>query len=425
MSSMPVIIDLDKRIQHSKDRQFTGILSIQAEAQTPWHLYFLAGQIVWANTKRQAKRRWHRQLLKHCPELIQQNPGSDQALTYQALAKLVMRKKFSREHFSELVAGCISEILFDIIQQGTLNFQASRKLLTHRATPRDAAKFPCIGLQHIQLWKQAQQEWQLWEQSKLIDILPNQAPVIADPKSLRERTSLAMFRALTGLVDGQQTLRDLALRVRQPLVPLTLSVLPHIRNDFIHMVDVDTLEDTPDSIGRPAPSYQIRSDADIRSQRAVIPKSQPLASPSAKISPNGPTVLYIDDSPTDSETMAQIIQAAGYRYVNIADPLQALPQLLEIKPQLIFLDLVMPVANGYELCAQIRRISAFRETPIVIVTNNDGIADRVRAKVVGASGFMGKPIKQQRVLKVLQKYTQAHRTTKINMRQHSELSPST
>ena len=102
--------------------------------------------------------------------------------------------------------------------------------------------------------------------------------------------------------------------------------------------------------------------------------------------------------------MQKIVEDLGYKYNNIQDPLQALPILLELKPQLIFLDLVMPFANGYEVCAQIRRISAFEQTPIVIVTNNDGIADRFRAKVVGASGFLGKPIQQNKVSKVVDKY---------------------
>ena len=64
----------------------------------------------------------------------------------------------------------------------------------------------------------------------------------------------------------------------------------------------------------------------------------------------------------------------------------------------------MPFASDYEVCAQIRRISAFEQTPIVIVTSNDGIADRFRAKAVGASGFLGKPIQQNKVSKVMDKY---------------------
>ncbi len=115
-------------------------------------------------------------------------------------------------------------------------------------------------------------------------------------------------------------------------------------------------------------------------------------------------VVYVDDSPTDSQAMAEIVQGAGYSYDNIAEPLKALPLLLEIRPKLIFLDLVMPWTNGYEMCAQIRRASAFKGTPIIIVTNNDGIIDRVRARLVGASGFFSKPVNEKRVLKILNKY---------------------
>lgn len=116
------------------------------------------------------------------------------------------------------------------------------------------------------------------------------------------------------------------------------------------------------------------------------------------------TVVYIDDSPADSRTMAGIIRGAGYDYDNISEPLDAIPTLLELRPKLIFLDLVMPFTNGYEVCAQIRRTSTFRKTPVIIVTNNDGIIDRVRARIVGASGFFSKPVKEQRVLKVLNKH---------------------
>ena len=119
---------------------------------------------------------------------------------------------------------------------------------------------------------------------------------------------------------------------------------------------------------------------------------------------NGSQVVYVDDSPLDSQAMAKIVEGAGYGYNNISEPLKALPLLLEIKPQLIFLDLVMPYTNGYEMCSQIRRTSVFRSTPIIIVTNNDGIIDRVRARFVGASGFFSKPVKEERVVKVLRKY---------------------
>jgi chemotaxis family two-component system response regulator PixG len=102
--------------------------------------------------------------------------------------------------------------------------------------------------------------------------------------------------------------------------------------------------------------------------------------------------------------MELILTKAGYQFLGIQDSVQVLPALLEHKPDLIFLDLVMPVANGYEVCSQIRRISLFKNTPVVILTGNDGIVDRVRAKMVGSTDFLGKPIEAERVLAVLRKY---------------------
>ena len=101
--------------------------------------------------------------------------------------------------------------------------------------------------------------------------------------------------------------------------------------------------------------------------------------------------------------MEQIPTNAGYRFVGIQDSIHALPVLIEQKPSVIFLDLVMPIANGYEVCAQIRRISQFKKTPIVILTSNDGIIDRVRAKMVGSSGFLAKPVDAGKVLAIVQK----------------------
>jgi chemotaxis family two-component system response regulator PixG len=105
--------------------------------------------------------------------------------------------------------------------------------------------------------------------------------------------------------------------------------------------------------------------------------------------------------------MSRILTQAGYRFINIQDPVKALPILLEHKPALIFLDLIMPITNGYEICGQIRRTSVFKDTPVIILTSNDGIVDRVRAKMVGSSGFLAKPIESEKVLKVLQRHLAA------------------
>ena len=66
----------------------------------------------------------------------------------------------------------------------------------------------------------------------------------------------------------------------------------------------------------------------------------------------------------------------------------------------------MPVASGYEICAQLRRISVFANTPVIILTGSDGLFDRVRAKVVGSTDFITKPVVADKVIGVIRKYIQ-------------------
>lgn len=116
------------------------------------------------------------------------------------------------------------------------------------------------------------------------------------------------------------------------------------------------------------------------------------------------SVVYVENSTLDSQTLRKIVESAGFSYANISDPLQVLSKLMDFEPQLIFLELALPIVNGYELCAQIRRIVTFKDTPIVIVTNSNRITDRMRAKIVGASDFLCKPIQAKSVLKILIKH---------------------
>jgi two-component system, chemotaxis family, response regulator PixG len=64
----------------------------------------------------------------------------------------------------------------------------------------------------------------------------------------------------------------------------------------------------------------------------------------------------------------------------------------------------MPVTNGYEACEQIRKTPSLANVPIIILTGNDGLIDRVRTKFVGANGFLGKPIDAKAITKTIDKY---------------------
>ena len=100
----------------------------------------------------------------------------------------------------------------------------------------------------------------------------------------------------------------------------------------------------------------------------------------------------------------KIFEPMGFEVLTITEPLQSVSILLQRKPDLIFLDLIMPNTNGYELCTFLRKTTTFQEIPIVILTGRDGVIDRVRAKMAGSSDFLSKPPDPTKVLQILRKF---------------------
>ena len=99
----------------------------------------------------------------------------------------------------------------------------------------------------------------------------------------------------------------------------------------------------------------------------------------------------------------RIISQAEDRFVSEMDGLRAIALLLSRKPDPIFQDLVMPNTNGYEICSQLRKLSGFKNTSTIVLTGNNGIIDRVRAKIAGAN-FVSKSAKPKQILKIIDKH---------------------
>jgi len=168
-------------------------------------------------------------------------------------------------------------------------------------------------------------------------------------------------------------------------------------------------------------SAQLNDELIVPSQRTspTIPTAPPLPqSPQKQPHPSLPTqpplIFHVDDSPQNCLIAQVLLENIGFRYQSLNDPLLALPQMLQARPNLIILDLMMPVVNGHELCAQIRRTSALQELPIVMLTSQDGLIDRVRSKMVNASAFISKPINPDVFLKTIRRFVDVTATQTIN-----------
>ncbi len=376
-------------------------LDIEASRELKWSLYFYLGRLMWAGGGAYPLERWHRLLNHYCPEITQLeaiNPETSQFKGYLFLASLLKQEIATRYQITALVKETLGEVLFDILQyEHQLKDEQPNHQLSFTYDNKDYPKTVFTLARIDQTLTETTQQWQLWQQKQLTPYSPNLVPIIQKPKRLRQNleNSKDEYRMLTKFVDGKRTLRSLALELRQPLPNLTLSVVRYVNSGIMSFVEVQQPQKN-------------ESGTDAEDTREKSRKIQLLFTgnlePSQFPEDYTPLVMCIDDSPTVCTQMKQIITSEGCRFLEIQDPITAIPNLLKIQPDLIFLDLVMPVVNGYELCAQIRRISKVQNIPIVILTGKDGLIDRVRTKIVGANDFISKPVIQERVSSVLRKY---------------------
>lgn len=381
--------DIDSNIQKCIQSYFTGRLDLEDQATTTiyWSLFFRLGRLMGGTSQTHPIRRWWQQLSKHCPQISTDVQAGklelSQASNQDALAELVKQRKISYQQMVAVIEGNLAGLVFDIIQQGRQKRYTDETRLAARPLPAEFCTSSPILIQTPHVLQKAKSTWDAWQKAGLAHHSPNEAPVIWDAEALRQQTSLLAYHHLTKLANGEHSLRDIAVKLKQPLVPLAQSIQPYLEAGIMGMVAIK----------------------DLSSPQAPSTSSSQL-SPTAPSSTarSSPLVAYIEDSRFDSLAMSQILTSAGYRFINVRDPVQALHILLEQKPDLIFLDLLMPVTNGYEVCTQIRRISAFKDIPVIIVTSRDGVVDRVRSKLIGASGFIAKPIVAETVLSTLEHY---------------------
>lgn len=126
---------------------------------------------------------------------------------------------------------------------------------------------------------------------------------------------------------------------------------------------------------------------------------------------NKPHVLVVDDDAESRKVLRKILEPSGYEVEEAADGQEALAQVARRIPDLVLLDITMPVMDGWAVCRKLKWDARTRLVPVVILTALDARADRLKGKELGADEFLSKPfdiselITRVRVLVSLKRYT--------------------
>ncbi|UBF24704.1 response regulator [Kovacikia minuta CCNUW1] len=392
-------------LKNLEQLQFSGQLLWTNPAGQHWSFYLSQGFIICATGGVHPVRRWRRNLATYCPRMPNHRIGwqfhlancDPATLTfgweYALLSLWVAQQDITSEQAAKMIRASIVEVLFDAAQavDVTEQIRQDSSFSTQLSLIQIAA---AIG--------EAQLLWQSWEMANLAAYSPNQAPMIKQPEQLRKHSSVESYQNLVELLNGQKTLRELAIKMQRNIVEVASSLLPFVQLGWVEFLSV---ADQPapiyrgDSVKAPLPSTPSQEATTLQ----WVTTSPPASTPEVTTS-QGALVACVDDSALVLKMMEQLLTSVGYQFLGVDDGLRAIGILLARKPDFIFLDLVMPNTNGYEICEQLRKLSCFRNTPIVILTGNDGYANRLRSSFVGASEFLSKPLDAGAVLSVIRKH---------------------
>jgi two-component system, OmpR family, alkaline phosphatase synthesis response regulator PhoP len=109
------------------------------------------------------------------------------------------------------------------------------------------------------------------------------------------------------------------------------------------------------------------------------------------------TILVIDDEPYILRSLSYLLQREGYAVETASNGRQGLQRVRSLHPPLVFLDIMMPLMNGYEVCEQIKQDPSLEGTYVIMLSAKGQQIDRERGLLGGADEYMTKPFSPREV----------------------------
>ena len=364
-----------------------GVMYVQdvrtskALAEQYWFVFFLNGQIVYAADRATSLSRLSDYLRRYRAEaslgqLVVPSIATTNAPEYGYLWALLENHTLTPAQGRSIIQSMVHETLFDLLSlhQGSFIFELG-PALSPQLTTLEITPLLAKTMTQVQEWKQFHPHIQS----------PDQCPAIADLTTLQATLSKRTIATLDRYANGKTSIRQIARYLNRDSLTVARAIYPYVQKGMIQLVYSHVQANTQENVGsglKPVRSKEFGFHQEPRKLRVVC----------------------IDDGVSVRETVEQILQQHGYEATAIGNPLKALSLVFQLKPDLILCDIAMPELDGYEICAMLRKSTAFRQVPIVMLTGKDGFIDRVKAKMVGATDYLTKPFGESELLMLVERY---------------------
>lgn len=115
-------------------------------------------------------------------------------------------------------------------------------------------------------------------------------------------------------------------------------------------------------------------------------------------------ILIVEDEESLLKLESILLTSRGYDVKGVADGQAALDLIATMKPDLVLLDIMLPVLDGFEVCRQIKANEATKHIPVIMLTAKKSREDMAKGEQVGADWYITKPFKSAMVIETIQRF---------------------
>jgi two-component system cell cycle response regulator DivK len=117
-----------------------------------------------------------------------------------------------------------------------------------------------------------------------------------------------------------------------------------------------------------------------------------------------PTILLVEDNLHNRDIFQRVLANAGFKVIEAEDGGKALASAASERPDLILMDLSIPVVDGWECTRRLKADPDLRHIPIIALTAHAMRGDEERARSAGCDGYLSKPISPRRVVEEVKRF---------------------
>jgi two-component system, chemotaxis family, response regulator PixG len=321
---------------------------------------------------------------------------------YKALCWLVSQQHLTTDQAAQLIEAMLKEAIEPLFWLDQVNYRFTKNIGNPLTLCR--LEFQSIAtqcLEKLMLWQMfAPRVWSPYQRPYFFGQTEQQKMFLPE---------LQLPQQFSTILKGF-SFRHLAVLLNKDDIKVAGSLLPYICEEVVILRDPQPPFDLLPKIPSVVPTAFQKFTLQVPT---VVPQLPTLAissgdtmesegfAPLRAASETLYKVACVDDSPIVLDEIARCLDDGSFQVFAVNDPMQALAQMLEIKPNLILLDDAMPIVNGYDLCKLLRNSASFKQTPIIMMSDNTGFVDRAKARLAGATDCLAKPFSQDDLLKII------------------------